>query len=381
MLEKKRLISLDAFRGLTIAFMLLVNNAGDWDHVFGQLEHAAWNGCTAADMIFPFFVFIMGAAMPLGILPQLEKGISTGTLAKSALRRTAILFGLGVVLSAFAFWSYMDHFRLMGVLQRLALTYFFLAAIILFNKRSLEIALFWIILILYAGALLFFAHTQGDFSLAFPIYYNLSDLIDSRILGSLNHTFDKTLLLGHDPEGLFSSIPTICSGLAGIFCGRILLEKKSPMQIFWKLNFIGVLLIALGLLSQSIIPFNKNLWSSSYVLYSSGWAFLVLALFFYLIDVKKCFKPFYPMIAYGSNAISTYFLGSVFAMITVGIKWIGPEGELTRLKTVLYNSTYATLFAPHFGASIASALWGASYVVLFFFLADWMYRRKWFVKI
>ncbi|MBF0502630.1 MAG: DUF1624 domain-containing protein [Candidatus Riflebacteria bacterium] len=381
MIEKKRLISLDAFRGLTIAFMLLVNNAGDWDHVYRQLEHAGWNGCTAADMVFPFFVFIMGVAMPLGIIPQLERGISIGQLGRNILRRTAILFGLGVILSTVAFWSYMDHFRLMGVLQRLALTYLFLAIIILLNNRSLEAALFWVILILYAGALFLYASTHGDSSFALPMFYNLSDLIDTKILGSMNYTYDKILLLGHDPEGLFSTIPSISSGLAGVFCGRMLLEYKSAMHTFLKLILSGLGMITLGFLSQYVIPFNKNLWTPSYVIYSTGWALFSLGIFFYLIDVKKYFKPFYPLIAYGSNAISIYFAASIVAPLTVGIRWIDAAGESVRLKTFMYKSTYAQLISPYFGDYIPSTLWGITYVILFFFLADWMFRKKLFVKI
>lgn len=381
MIENKRLISLDAFRGLTIVFMLIVNNAGDWDHVYGQLEHAAWNGCTAADMIFPFFVFIMGVAMPLGMLPQLEKKVALGKFANNILRRSVILFGLGVVLSAVAYWSYRDSFRLMGVLQRLAVTYLFMAMILLFNKRVLEIALFWILLIVSASALIFYAQNHGDLSLLFPIYYNLADLVDTRLLGTLNHAFDKTLFLGHDPEGFFGTIASISSGVAGIFCGRIFLENKLPMKKFWKILFFGLALIILGVFSQKIIPFNKNLWTSSYVIFSSGWAFLVMSIFYYLIDIKNVLKPFYLFIAYGSNAIVSYFLVSFLAMITVGIKWIGPTGEMIRLKNVLYQATYATWFSPIFGDYFSSALWGITYVVLFFFVVDWMYRKKLFVKI
>jgi predicted acyltransferase len=353
MIQKKRLISLDAFRGLTIILMLIVNNAGDWGHVFKPIEHAAWNGCTVADLVFPFFVFIMGVAMPMGVVPQYKKVI----------RRTAILFGLGVILSAFAYWAYMDHFRLMGVLQRLALTYFVLANIILLNKRSLEIALFWLILIVYGGALIAYAYSTGDSSLSFPMFHNLSDLIDTKILGFWNYEFDKTLLLGHDPEGIFSTIPTICSGLAGVFCGRMLMKGES----FLNLLKLGAGLIILGFVSSFIIPFNKNLWTPSYVIYTSGWAFLILGMFYYLIDMKKHARAFYPFIAYGSNAIIIYFAASALALISVG----------THLKGFLYQHSYASLFSPH----LASALWGMNYVILFFFLAHFMYRKKWFVKI
>lgn len=375
MLDKKRLISLDAFRGFTIALMLLVNNAGDWDHVFKQLEHSQWNGCTAADMIFPFFVFIMGVAVPLGMTSLQAKGFSSYDIFKKAFKRTIILFGLGILLSLVAYWSYMDHFRLMGVLQRLAITYFFLASIVLFNKRFLEFFVFVALLLIYTASLIYYAKINGDSLLLFPIRLNLTDFVDTKILGSL------LLDNGHDPEGLFATIPSISSGLLGVFCGRFFLKIKTPIKTLWTLLLTGIALIALGFFSQYMIAFNKNLWTPSYVLYSSGWAFLILSLFYYLIDIKNYTKIFHPFISYGSNAITIYFIGSVFAMITVGIKWIGSNGELIRLKYFIYKATYASFLSPYLGDFFPSALWGFSYVILFFFLADWMYRKKWFVKI
>jgi predicted acyltransferase len=361
MIKKTRLISLDAFRGLTIILMLIVNNAGDWDHVFRPLEHADWHGCTVADLVFPFFVFIMGVAMPMGVAPTYQKIIL----------RTVKLFGLGVSLSALANWAYMDHFRLMGVLQRLALTYFALANIILLNKRSFEIALFWLILISYSGAMIYYSE------LSFPKFYNLSDLIDSNILGALSYEWDNTLHLGHDPEGIFATIPTICSGLAGVYCGRLLMNMKSPEQAFSNLVKLGLGMVLLGFLASFIIPFNKNLWTPSYVIYTSGLAALVLGLFYYLIDLKKHLRPAYPLIAYGSNAIVIYFAVSVMALMTVGIKWTDDAKNILRLKTFLYSQSYASIFPPH----LASALWGVNYVIIFLFLAHLMFQKKWFVKI
>jgi predicted acyltransferase len=391
-----RLLSLDAFRGLSILLMLLGSNAGDWDHVFSPLKHSEWFGCTLADVGFPFFLFIMGAAVPLSISSRLEKGDSIPQIVLHALRRSAILVALGLTLWSLHWLAYMDYFRFYGVLQRIAIVYLVIVIIELTSPRyQVKACIAGGLLLLYLLMLsgIPFPGTATDQTLPdlssinlLPItpekYHNVVDSVDNWLLAGHLYESDNDLHLGHDPEGLLSTIPSISTGLLGALCSSILLSsriayKRKPVY----LALAGVLLIISGLLFQGIIPFAKELWTPSFVLYTAGWAYLVFSMLYWTID-QKGFRRFAdPLIMYGRNPILIYFAAATLMYITVIIRWTGSDGHLVRLKQYLFFNLVSCWATPLFGPYVASAMWGLLYIAAFGALAWWLGKREIYVKI
>jgi len=372
--KSKRLISLDAFRGITIASMILVNNAGNWSTVYPPLEHAKWHGWTLTDLIFPFFLFIVGVAIVFAFSKRIESGQSKKKLYLKILKRTLILFGLGLLLNAFPFF-HLSTWRIPGVLQRIAITYA-IASIIVLNtniKWQAYIAaslliIYWIIMKLvpvpgYGAGVL---EPQG----------NLCGFIDGILLKG--HTWMYAPAKGFDPEGLLSTIPAISSVLFGVLTGHWLKTKKSNLEKVVMLFVVGIAAIVLGEIMSIWFHINKNLWSSSYTVFTAGMALLFLGMCYWLIDIKGYKKWTTPFLVFGSNAITVYTISSLLARAMV-YWWKIPQqdGSVISLKTFLYRTLFESWMSP-INASLFYAL---TYVLIWFGLMAILYKKKIFIKI
>lgn len=372
---KKRLKSLDVMRGATIAGMLLVNNAGDWAHTFAPLLHAEWNGWTPTDLVFPFFLFIVGVAIPLAFASRLEKsGGDLGPLYRQIVRRTLIIFALGLFLTWFPFmgidWS---RVRIPGVLQRIALVYFFASlAYLHLGTRGRA----WLTGGLLGGYWL--AMTQvpvpgfgaGDLSPE----GNLAGLVDRLILGA--HVW-RYAPGPADPEGLLSTLPAVATALAGIFTGEWLRTQKSQNEKLIGLFVVGSVAAAAGAVFGWFFPINKNLWTSSYVVLTAGLALLTLAVIFYVVDLRGRDRWATPFLVFGTNSIVAYVLSGLLAKILLKIRWADAEGSTVSLNSWLYHRFFAS-WIPEYFASLA---WAAVHVVAILGITWLLYRKKIFIKI
>ncbi len=372
---KKRLKSLDVMRGATIAGMLLVNNAGDWGHTFAPLLHAEWNGWTPTDLVFPFFLFIVGVAIPLAFASRLEKsGGDLGPLYRQIVRRTLIIFALGLFLTWFPFmgidWS---RVRIPGVLQRIALVYFFASLAYLHLGTRGRAWLTGGLLVGYWLAMTLVpvpGFGAGDLSPE----GNLAGLVDRLILGA--HVW-RYAPGPADPEGLLSTLPAVATALAGIFTGEWLRSQKSQNEKLIGLFVVGSFAAAAGAVFGWFFPINKNLWTSSYVVLTAGLALLTLAVIFYVVDLRGRDRWATPFLVFGTNSIVAYVLSGLIAKILLKIRWADAEGSTVSLNSWLYHRFFAS-WIPEYFASLA---WATVHVVAILGITWLLYRKKIFIKI
>lgn len=344
----QRFLSIDALRGLTVAAMLLVNNAGDWDHVYWWLEHAAWDGTTPADFIFPFFLVIVGVSLYLAFIPKLEQGVGNRQLLQSVGWRACKIFAFGVLLHVIAMCLIPGReFRLLGVLQRIGIC-FFVAGGILIYVRSLHVQGLIILGILVGYWYLLM--TAGSFQ----AHLNLADQIDTRWLGHFAYSYDAKTGLAQEPEGILSTLPAIASVLFGIQAGAFLRQLRG--QRLWQ---YGLLLVLLGWLWSFVLPLNKSLWTSSFVLWTSGFSFLMIWLMHRLIDIAKW--PAFGLsfgvnaiAAYGGSWVATCLLAASGLMDVIYPKWF--TGGLT------------PLVGPHMSSLIFASIFTGIFAVVMYFL-------------
>ena len=366
----ERLGSLDVFRGLTLAAMILVNDAGDWDKTYAPLLHAEWHGWTPTDLIFPFFLFIIGVAIPYAFAGRLARsGGDRGPLHRQILRRTLILLALGLFLNWFPFYTVdWPTARIPGVLQRIALVYPVAALAWLHLGKRLRALLTAVLLVGYWLAMTSIPvpeHGAGDLS---P-QGNLEAWVDHQVLGP--HTWKKAPGPG-DPEGLLSTLPAIATALLGLFAGDALRSRvKLDRLLLW-----GAAATAAGLVWGRWFPINKNLWTSSYVLFTAGVALLLLASIYFLIDLKHRDAWAHPFLVFGTNAILAFFGSTLLAKLGYLIHWM-KDGQKVTLQQALYRS----LFASWLPAYVASLAWALAYVALWWGLMALLYRRRIFVRI
>jgi predicted acyltransferase len=374
--EQKRLVSLDVFRGMTIAGMVLVNNPGTWSAIYSPLEHAKWHGWTPTDMIFPFFVFIMGVAIPIALGKRLEQGVTPDVYWK-IIKRSLIIFGLGLFLATFPFYNFtketwVDPFnvRIMGVLQRLALCYLFSSFIFLwFNwKNQLYIAvgllLFYWILMIYGG--------NGDLTPE----GNFSGYVDRLILTEA-HIWKSSKVF--DPEGLLSTLPAISSCLAGVLCGTFLKTKRDDYEKVSAFFFFGVVLVAIGWAWDFFFPINKSLWTSSYVVFMAGQALCFLGFCYWLIDIKGYKKWTKPFVIFGVNALALFVGSGVMARL-LGIIKVGEvngEGNRLSLQQWIFNNLFLSWASP-INASLAYAI---CFILVWLGLMWLLYRKNIYIKV
>jgi len=398
-----RLMSLDVFRGATIAAMMLVNNPGNWNAAYQPLLHAEWHGWTFTDLIFPFFIWIVGVAIPLSTARRLEQGQSRTQLLLHALRRSVIIFALGFFLNSFgylidgslfrdgfsAWWhNYATSVRIPGVLQRIAVCYF-IATLIFLNTgirgqiiwTAGLLAGYWVLMIV--GPLL------GGGTGGLEQHGNFSEYIDNLVLnGPLigMHVWKggKTW----DPEGIFSTVPAIATCLFGILTGHLLRSKQRPETRTAWLFVGGNLLLFAGAGMDFWLPINKKLWTSSYAVFMAGMAMNCFAVSYWLVDVQGWRRWAKPLAIYGMNAIAVFMLAGMLGRILPAIKVATVAGKKVGLQSYLYDNLFVPFAspdtAPFFGflasPKNASLMWALMYITVLYLVAYGMYRRKWFLK-
>lgn len=361
---KNRIISVDIFRGLTIVLMILVNTPGTWSSVYAPFLHSEWHGYTPTDLVFPFFLFIVGTSIAFAY----QKKIASGATYKKITIRSLKLIGLGLFLGAFTLsFPFVKDFadiRFPGVLQRIGVVFFFAAVLFInFNWKTL-VGICAVLLIGY-WLLMDYVPVEGMESTFARAPNNMANYVDVKVFGTHNYKAD------YDPEGLLSTLPSIASALTGIFTGLILTSKREKKE--WVLVGLGVIMLIVGYLWDMVFPINKALWSSSFVLVTSGWANIFLALIYYLSDVKGL--QFGSIFKYaGANAITVYFLSSfvtkLFGMIKV-------DGE-NSLHGWLFQNIYVHDFM---AMEFSSLLYALTVVSFYMLLAYVMYQRKIFIKV
>lgn len=344
----ERLHSLDVFRGLTIAGMILVNNPGHWSHVFPPLRHAAWHGWTPTDLVFPFFLFIVGVALPY----------AKPTIGR-ILRRVALLFLLGLLLNAFPKFE-LSTLRIPGVLQRIALVYLVAAPIVLRAGVRAQAGVAVALLYLYWGLL------AGDLT---PDG-NLGARIDRRILEGHLWSQSRTW----DPEGLLGTMPAVSTALFGAITGAWLRSPRSGPEKSAGMFAIGSFGLLAGLLWDLVFPINKNLWTSSYVVFTAGFALVVLACCHWLVDVQGRRRWALPFVIFGVNPIAAYVLSSLAAR---AMAWKPADPTKVSLKTWIWERAFAPLSSPSW-ASLGFAL---AYVLVWLGLMAVLYRKRVFIKV
>ncbi len=355
-----RLMSLDVFRGMTIAFMIIVNTPGTWSHVFAPLRHAKWHGCTPTDLVFPSFLFIAGVAVYYS-LKKYNFEFSGPSLFR-ILRRVALIFAAGLFLNIFPHFD-RDYstLRILGVLQRIALAYGLGAIIVLLVKRNYIWIVTAIILLGY-WALMYFLGGSDPYSLE----GNLATRVDAAILGA-NHLY-KGFGVPFDPEGLVSTIPAVGTVLLGFMAGNLIGSFGTSWKTVGYLAAIGAALVAAGLVWGQFFPINKPIWTSSYVLYAGGIGMILLSLLFMIIDIwgLQGWTGFFN--TFGTNPMFTYLLAGIWTKTMLAVK----IGEVT-----LYNWIFTHLCSPLFAEQkIASLMFALMQVCIIWVFGYILYRRK-----
>jgi len=375
-----RLISLDAFRGATIAAMLLVNNPGTWSDVYAPLRHAAWHGWTPTDIIFPFFLWMVGVAITFAFAQRVAAGADHRQVMAHVWRRAALIFLLGLLLNAFPFGLLSAHhfsfatLRVPGVLQRIALCYLAASAIFLRSTWRGQVAWTGGLLVVYS-ALLMLVPVPGYGAGQLTAQGSLPWWIDSHLLAG--HTWTGAPAPGFDPEGLLSTLPAIATTLLGVLAGQILRTGATDSVKALRLGGLGVALLSIGLGLAPWMPINKNLWTSSFTLFTAGAAAMICAGFYWLIEVRGYRRWATPLIIYGSNAIVIFVLAGLLGRLLGVIQWGGPAGAVVTLKGWIY----ASAFAPYATPVNASLLFAVAFVLLHLLIAGLLWRRQWFVRI
>ncbi len=361
--------------------MLLVNNAGDWGNAFPPLLHAEWFGCTATDLIFPFFLFIVGVAMAFSFSKRLSRGERKSDLMKNVVRRTVILYILNCIIMVFVWHAYMGHFRFVGVLARIAFCYFIVSIIMMYTGTKGQ-AMWMVLFLAVYYFILKFIPAPGHEAGSLAKFANIVDYVDTKLLGQTLYDWNEELGMGHDPEGLLSTLPAVSSTLAGVLCGHWLRKKDgSGYEKVAGMAVAGTLLLILAGFWKYDIPFSKHLWTPSYVVHTTGWALLCLAVCYWVIDIKTIRGWSAPFVYYGSNPITAYFGASIMAYSTIWIRWQGAGGETVYLKYFLYDHIYKSWVPGLFGHQISSAAWGLTYVVVWCVIMWILYKKRIFIKV
>ncbi len=446
-----RLISLDVFRGMTIAGMVLVNNPGTWSAIYSPLEHAPWHGITPTDYIFPFFLFIVGVAIPIALGKRIKAGITRDVYFK-IISRSFLIFVLGILISAIPFFSFSEtqipHFlkvlivlgysaalflylwdkplaalitaavtaavvtgfwsagyvvvpynlatmRIPGVLQRIAVCYLIVSLIFLHTNWKQQAVIGVVLLLLYWLLMSVVPVPGCEITTVDDKACNLAAWLD-RIVLTEPHMWRQAKVF--DPEGILSTMGAIATTISGVLTGTWLMRNDergmmndeeregedlkltvhhSSLHKALGLFFAGTVLLAAGWSWSLLFPLNKSLWTSSYVLYTSGLALLTLACCYYVIDIlgyKRWAKPF---VIFGVNALALFVFSGLMARLMGMIKLAGPEGKDISLQGWIFNHIYLAVWSP-INASLAYAI---SFILFWLFLMWLLYRRRIFIKV
>lgn len=363
-----RLLSLDAFRGLTIASMVLVNNPASWAYVYAPLAHAEWHGWTPTDLIFPYFLFIVGVAMPFSFRRRLAAGARRPDLFAHVARRSLILIATGLAMRAIPDFDF-GEMRLYGVLQRIGFVYFAAAGLYLWASARGRMAATAALLLGYWAVMMLVpvpGSAPGDLS---------PD-------GNLAAHIDRILMPGRlwsgswDPEGLLSTFPAIATCLLGIFCGEWLRSKRAGGDLVRGMWIAGVAMVVLGLAWDAVFPINKNLWTSSYVVFTAGTALLLLGTMFWAIDVKRWRGAWSaPFTACGMNSIAIFVASGMMAKTMARIP--APDDAASSLYDWIFRSGFQS-WAGDYNGSLALAL---AQVAFWLGVAWLLHKRRIYIRI
>jgi predicted acyltransferase len=368
---QNRLLSLDVFRGMTIAFMILVNTPGTWSHVYPPLLHAKWHGATPTDMVFPFFLFIVGITLYLSA-SKFDHQLSAAA-SKKVLKRTLLIFLIGLSLNWFPFTRSFENLRIMGVLQRIALAYGIGAFICLglplrqlWKPAALLLLGYWVLMIAFGGA--------DPYSLE----NNLGLKIDRFLLGE-NHLYGG-FGIKFDPEGLFSTLPAVGTVIFGYYVGALIRQSRDTALLVKNLLLTGVVAIFAGLVWDLYFPINKALWTSSYVLYAGGIACCFLAVLIELIDIRGYKRWTRPFQVFGLNPLIIYVLSGVLVKVMLYlIRWENAAGNTRNAYSWLYNEVFASLLPNQL--KLASLLFALSIVGFCWLVGYGLYKKKIVIKV
>jgi predicted acyltransferase len=384
--ETGRLLSLDVFRGMTIAGMILVNNPGTWSAIHPPLKHAEWHGWTPTDFIFPFFVFIVGISITLALGKRVEiarenHGNITGDVYWKIFRRSALIFLLGLFLAAFPFYNPAEGtlidfstLRIPGVLQRIAVCYLIVSLIFIKTNWKTQ-AIIGILLLFVYWVLMTLIPVPGCEITSFDDKAcNLAAWLDRTIL-TPNHIWQQAKV--YDPEGILSTIPAVVTAIAGVLTGHWLRTQRSDFEKVGGLFFAGVCGVVSGYVWNGWFPINKALWTSSYVVFTAGLALCLLASCYWLIDIKGYKRWAQPFVIFGVNALALYFFSGIFERLLAVIRWTGANGEIMTLRRWIFEAIFLPVATP-INASLAYAIC----YVLFWLLMMWLlYRKRIFIKV
>lgn len=371
--KNQRYFALDVLRGMTIALMILVNTPGSWSTIYAPFKHAAWHGFTITDLVFPTFLFVIGNAASFSLRKYEDR--SEGDFIKKVLRRSALIFIIGLLLNAFPFVFHdgeqlvlkdFRKLRIMGVLQRIALCYFFASLILHYLKLKQVLLLSSLILLSYWGIMWYFGTHPDPYSLE----NNAALKLDLLIFNSEN--LWNGFGIPFDPEGLLSTIPAIVNVIAGYIAGKFIQKSGNNITTVIRLAAAGVIILVVALLWAPYFPINKGIWTSTFVLYSTGWDLLILAALILIIEVFGFKKWTYFFEAFGKNPLFIFIMSGVVVMI-MAIIYI--DGE--PLKPWIYNKFYLSWLSDY-NASLAFAI---SYMLLMWLIGYILDKRKIYIKV
>jgi len=384
-MKQQRYYSLDVFRGATVALMILVNNPGSWGHIFSPLAHASWHGCTPTDLVFPFFLFAVGNALSF-VMPKMQSDTDVHFWQK-VVKRTLLIFGIGLFLnwSPFVKWSdeslifkVWENVRILGVLQRIALCYFFASVIIYYGKSKMALFIGMMILVLYWVLNILLGAPGHPYSLSG--YFG--NTIDQAVLG-ITHIY-KGEGVPFDPEGLVSMFPAIVQVILGYLVGEYIQVKGKSYEMLAQLLLTGVVLVLAGYIWDFSFPINKKIWTSSYVFYTTGLATITLGMLIYLLefkDAKGTWSKFFDV--FGKNPLFIFVMSGFLPRVLALLRWVDHVDE----KGEKVYTSALPWFYEHVCKNISSDLrigsfvYAICFITFFAVLAYILDKKKIYIKV
>lgn len=371
-MKNQRYLALDVLRGITIAGMILVNTPGSWTYIYAPLRHSSWHGCTPTDLVFPFFLFVMGVSICFSFA-KFDQGLNKKVLSKIA-KRSALIFSIGLFLNSFPQWQTdYSNLRIMGVMQRIAIVYAISAILVLqLKKKSLVIVSLSLLFVHWIA--LYFLGGNDPYALE----ENACILVDRFILGEshMYHGYG----VAFDPEGILSSLSALVTVLIGYGVG-ILIKEMERQKMLPALLVSGGMLVVTGLIWGLVLPINKPLWTGSYVLYTAGLAMLLLGMLIWLIDFKGYKKWASFFVVFGMNPLVIYALSCLWVRILMKLIPVSVITETVPRASNAYVALYESVFIPLAGPLNGSLFFALSHVVFFWFIAWVLYRKNIFIKV
>jgi predicted acyltransferase len=398
---RERLLSLDVFRGITVAGMLLVNDPGSWESIYPPLEHATWNGWTPTDLVFPFFLFIVGITTYLSLSARRARGDDDHAIRAQIIRRGALIFLFGLLINGFPYFTWGDvagvadpslgqrmvdrllHWRILGVLQRIGIAYTVAALLTLRTSVRKQIVIIASILFGYWITMTVLPvpgeGTIGALLLDSPSR-TMAAWVDRTVLdwsrwGLGNHLWGSSVTW--DPEGVFSTVPAIATAMLGNLAGRWIGERRPLTERLAGLSAAGALAMMFGSMWSWSFPINKSLWTSSYVLFTAGMAATALATAMWLIDAHRVTGWTKPFVIFGTNPIVAFVGSGLLARLIYSVIRVSYDGKRVPLQSAIYNAAFASWLEPR----NASLLFAVTFVLFWLAILSVLYRKKIFLKV